>query len=149
MAWLLSMKDKIFKYLLDNCSTTKVLSSVTLHGILRELSEADKYLLTNSILGFAKEYLLEFLNPHNLWNLKSGYSPDELLEVFVASETFLAPPEPDPLMSVPLWLIKEKCGWGRWCEVVGGNEWMLNEYLVAPNQTFDATKSQLSKLGII
>lgn len=137
MTWPLSMEDKVIKYISDNCP------SVTLHEILRELSERNTSLLVGAILSLSKDYTRHFLSEHDEYGLKAK------LGQFVPSETFLAPPEPDPLMSVPFWLIKEKCGWGRWCEVVGGNAWMLNEYSVASNQTFDATKSQLSKLGII
>ena len=52
-------------------------------------------------------------------------------------------------LSFPLWLIREKCGWSKWCDVTGNNHYMLNEYSVHNDTTFYCTRSQAEKLGLI
>lgn len=127
-----TMKDKIIKYLQDNCPSLEISENINTEE------------LAGAVERFAKKYTHEILDNCD-W--VGGDEVRKQVDEFVPSESFLAPPEPERLLSVPLWQIKLKCGWIRWCEVVGGDEWMLSEYPIDENDIFHATESQLYKLG--
>ena len=45
--------------------------------------------------------------------------------------------------------IKNKIGWGKWCDVTGGNHYALNEgYSPDDTDVFYCTKSQAEELGL-
>ncbi len=50
---------------------------------------------------------------------------------------------------VPLWVIRKKCGWEKFCDVTGTNEWSLNEGLADDDTIFTVTESQGEKLGLL
>jgi hypothetical protein len=49
---------------------------------------------------------------------------------------------------VTLATIKRKCGWVKFCEVTGSNEWMLNEHLVDDDEIFHVKVSHAEKLNL-
>ena len=49
---------------------------------------------------------------------------------------------------VTLATIKAICGWSRYCEVTGANEWMLNEHHVEDTEIFHVKKSHAIELGL-
>lgn len=72
---------------------------------------------------------------------------DEICELFEHELT----PEPKEEKDVPVlfYTIKNKIGWGKWCDVTGGNHWALNEgYSPSDNEVFYCTQSQAEELGI-
>ncbi len=50
---------------------------------------------------------------------------------------------------VTLGLIKATCGWMRFCDVTGGNHYMLNEWSVEDSEIFKVKESHAKKLGFI
>lgn len=66
-------------------------------------------------------------------------------------ESYNTPPKPEEEeLSFPWWLVKEKCGWSRWCDVTEDNHYALNERGEPErDQLFHCTESQARKLGLI
>jgi hypothetical protein len=50
---------------------------------------------------------------------------------------------------ITLGMIKATCGWYRYCEITGSNEWMLREWSVEDSEIFYTKKSHAVKLGLI
>lgn len=47
-------------------------------------------------------------------------------------------------------LIKATCGWGKWCDVTGGNHYTINEFGDYPlNEVFYITETQAKQLNFI
>lgn len=50
---------------------------------------------------------------------------------------------------VSLGMIKEICGWTKYCDVTGANHYMLKEYTVSDRELFDVKRSHAKELGLI
>lgn len=72
---------------------------------------------------------------------------DEICELFGNELT----PAPEGEKDVPVlfYTIKNKIGWGKWCDVVGGNHYAIAEgFRIDDREVFYCTKSQAEELGI-
>src|SRR5574343_1092677 len=49
---------------------------------------------------------------------------------------------------VTLFTIKKVCGWSEYCDVTGGNRYMLNEHSVPNSEIFHVKLSHAKKLGL-
>ena len=50
---------------------------------------------------------------------------------------------------VLFYTIKNKIGWSRWCDVVGGNHYAISEgFRIDDNEVFYCTKSQAENLNL-
>ena len=78
-----------------------------------------------------------------------NYSPEPFdLEEFIDEIKNPKPVEED---TVPITLgqIKRKCGWSSYCDVTGGNHYMLNEWNPSDREIFDVKVSHAKKLKLI
>ena len=50
---------------------------------------------------------------------------------------------------ITLGLIKNTCGWSEYCDVTGGNHYMLKEWNVEDTEIFHVKKSHAKQLGFI
>lgn len=78
-----------------------------------------------------------------------NYSPDPFdLEEFIDE---IKNPKPIEEDTVPITLgqIKRTCGWSEYCDVTGGNHYMLNEWTVSDREIFDVKVSHAKKLKLI
>lgn len=100
----------------------------------------------------AKEYTKKHLK---LQSILANYDcefgdciTDEICELFGHKLT----PNYEEEENIPIlfYTIKNKIGWGKWCDVTGGNHYALNEgYSPSDNEVFYCTESQAKKLDII
>ena len=57
--------------------------------------------------------------------------------------------EEEKEIPITLGMIRASCGWSRYCDVTGGNHYMLNEWSVNDNEIFRTKESHARKLGFI
>lgn len=72
---------------------------------------------------------------------------DEICELFGHE---LTPIEEEKDVPVLFYTIKNKIGWSKWCDVVGGNHYAINEgYNPNDREVFYCTNSQAEELNIL
>jgi hypothetical protein len=57
--------------------------------------------------------------------------------------------EEEETIPITLGLIKNTCGWSEYCDVTGGNHYMLKEWNVEDTEIFHVKKSHAKQLGFI
>jgi hypothetical protein len=57
--------------------------------------------------------------------------------------------EEEKEIPITLGMIRASCGWSRYCDVTGGNHYMLKEWSVDDNEIFRTKESHARKLGFI
>lgn len=78
-----------------------------------------------------------------------NYSPQPFdLEEYIDE---LKNPKPVEEETVPITLghIKRTCGWSKFCDVTGGNHYMLKEWSVSDREVFDVKISHAKQLNLI
>lgn len=78
-----------------------------------------------------------------------NYTPEPFdLEDYIEN---IKNPKPVESETVPITLgqIKAYCGWSRFCDITGGNHYMLNEWTVSDREIFDVKKSHAEELRLI
>jgi hypothetical protein len=55
----------------------------------------------------------------------------------------------EKLIPITLGMIHATCGWSRYCDVTGGNHYMLNEWSVEDTEIFKTKESHAIELGFI
>ena len=107
--------------------------------------------------------------------IKDSYSFDEIVELFrnLATEidceyrryttdnglgwdkipqfiqdNFSAKEIKEETIPVTLFTIKNGCGWSEYCDVTGGNHYMLKEHSVPDSEIFNVKLSHAKKLGL-
>lgn len=79
---------------------------------------------------------------------KDNIHADIIIEDFIENG-FEKEKEEEKDVPVLFYTIKNKIGWGKWCDVTGGNHYALNEgYSPDMNEVFYCTKSQAEELEI-
>lgn len=73
---------------------------------------------------------------------------ENLCEIFGVEPKLTEPIIKQRTYSVPLWKIKKECGWGKFCDVTGVNEWSIREGLVSDDSDFTISESQGEELGL-
>jgi len=74
-----------------------------------------------------------------------GFEPEDGSEI---KFTIDVEEEKEETVPVTLSTIKRKCGWNRYCDVTGGNHYMLNEHSVEDTEIFQVKVSHANELGL-
>lgn len=56
--------------------------------------------------------------------------------------------EDEKYTKITLGMIKATCGWSKFCDVTGGNHYMLNEWTVDDDELFEVKYKHLKELGL-
>ena len=57
--------------------------------------------------------------------------------------------EEEERIPITLASIKAICGWSKYCDITGGNHWMMNEFSVEDSEIFYVKKSHAKELNLI
>lgn len=69
--------------------------------------------------------------------------------IHIAINNFKSSEVEEVTIPITYGLIKNTCGWGRYCDVTNGNHWAANEFSIDDNEIFHVKLSHAKELGFV